>query len=86
MNCSRFDACSAPLCPLDPQILSREYLDGESICYYMRQYALGKTRTIPDHILNPIGRYYIPLKTRIGPLKKRLERRYEARSGLREVA
>ena len=31
-DCPKFDACRAPICPLDPEMLDRTYLSGESVC------------------------------------------------------
>ena len=31
-KCSRFQRCSVPLCPLDPEVEKRVYLEGESTC------------------------------------------------------
>jgi len=36
-SCDRFDRCSAPLCPLDPEYEKRVHQDGERVCYYMLQ-------------------------------------------------
>ena len=35
-DCPKFDACRAPICPLDPEMLDRTYLSGESVCHYLR--------------------------------------------------
>ena len=36
-QCPRFDACKAPICPLDPRWPSAEHLDGERICTYLTE-------------------------------------------------
>lgn len=36
-RCPRFQACSAPLCPLDPIRHTRFYLRGEPVCAYLRE-------------------------------------------------
>lgn len=37
-KCPRFDACSAPICPMDGAKYLRNHLKGEPICFYIRQY------------------------------------------------
>jgi len=37
-ECSRFDRCNAPLCPLDDLMEKREYLSGEKICPFVLDY------------------------------------------------
>ncbi len=36
-RCPRFAACSAPLCPLDPDRPVRSHLRGEPVCAYLRE-------------------------------------------------
>ncbi len=34
-DCSKFDRCSAPICPLDPEWQKRTHVKGERICFYL---------------------------------------------------
>jgi len=36
-DCPKFDRCSAPICPLDPDVFRRVYLPGEAICFYLAE-------------------------------------------------
>jgi len=36
-RCPRFNRCSAPLCPLDPNREDRSHLRGEPVCGYLRE-------------------------------------------------
>lgn len=36
-RCPKFDTCSAPVCPLDPQWSARRHLAGERICLWLRE-------------------------------------------------
>ena len=36
-NCLRFEACSAPICPLDSQFMRRRMLKRERACHYLRE-------------------------------------------------
>jgi len=38
-DCPRFDACSAPLCPLDRDLRKRSHLKNERICHYITLYS-----------------------------------------------
>ncbi|MFC1684049.1 hypothetical protein ACFL0R_01075 [Pseudomonadota bacterium] len=37
-ECPKWDSCSAPLCPLDDGMECCTYLDGEAICFYVREF------------------------------------------------
>lgn len=45
-DCPKFDSCSAPICPLDPDWELRSHLDGERVCYYLTEYSKPATRPI----------------------------------------
>jgi len=34
-NCPKFESCSAPICPLDPNWRKRRHLKCERICFYL---------------------------------------------------
>lgn len=36
-SCPRYDKCSAPLCPLDSEWRRRKHLQGERVCYFLRE-------------------------------------------------
>lgn len=36
-QCPKFDTCSANLCPLDPDWEKRRHVNGDPICFYMRE-------------------------------------------------
>lgn len=37
-ECTKFHTCSAPLCPLDPDVFKRAYLRDEPVCFYIREF------------------------------------------------
>jgi len=45
-NCPKFDHCSAPICPLDPEWERRSHLNGERVCFYLTEYAKQAARPI----------------------------------------
>lgn len=36
-RCPKFDSCSAPMCPLDPDWTERRHLAGERVCLWLRE-------------------------------------------------
>lgn len=36
-NCPRFDNCSAPICPLDPEWRHRKLVGTEATCFWLRE-------------------------------------------------
>jgi len=34
-DCPKFQACSVPICPLDPNWRKRRHLKGERVCFYL---------------------------------------------------
>ena len=38
-DCPKFDPCSAPICPLDPEWNTRAHLENEAICPYLMMYS-----------------------------------------------
>jgi len=43
-QCTRFQKCSAPICPLDNNWRTRVHYKGERICNYLRERAKGTLR------------------------------------------
>ena len=37
-ECPHYEVCSAPMCPLDPNLMKSNYLKGEGVCFYVREY------------------------------------------------
>lgn len=78
-SCPKFEYCSAPICPLDKQVLTRSHLKGETTCLYLREYAKTGFRAIsegyiPRNIGSAITLVYPALIDRYVPLKKQLMR------------
>ena len=62
-DCNKFDACSAPICPLDTDWRIKPHLDGERSCLYLREYAKEAIRgdlrlVIPRELFNRIAEVY----------------------------
>ena len=78
-DCLKFDACSAPVCPLDPQASKVRHLEGERVCFYLTEYSKPGARAIlkrvlPAELYGSLTEIYPDLITRAGPLRKQLQR------------
>ena len=78
-ECPRFDRCNAPICPLDPDVLDREHLKGEAVCYYLRLYAKNalwglKPGSVPAKLPIRVAEVYPQLIACYGTLKDALLR------------
>jgi hypothetical protein len=78
-DCPKFNRCSAPICPLDPDVLSRTYLPGEPVCLYMREFVKPDAKDrfqgaqrgdLYDHLSHSLE----TLLDRYAPLRKALKR------------
>jgi hypothetical protein len=45
-DCPKFNACSAPICPLDPDWRDRSHLDGERVCHYLTVYSKSTVKPL----------------------------------------
>lgn len=77
--CSRFDKCSAPVCPLDPESLSRVHLPDDRVCKHLRTYSRNGSRAnseggIPKELLVPIARNHPDILVRFPDIRKQVHR------------
>ncbi len=82
-DCQKYDKCSAPICPLDPDMLTRTHLKGERVCFYLTEYVkpVGKAKlrgSLPrkffEAIVNACPKIiarYRPIRNRLKEAKKR---------------
>ena len=78
-DCPKFDTCSAPICPLDPDWRLRVYRKGEPICFYLLEYVKPDARAefrgcIEVSIHQAIERSIESMSHRYAPLSRALER------------
>ncbi len=45
-DCTRFERCAAPICPLDRQWRQRTHLRGEPLCLYLRESVKADARAV----------------------------------------
>ena len=53
-QCPRFEKCNAPICPLDINAGKVKHLDGEGVCFFIREYAKGSKKLFGRSIENII--------------------------------
>lgn len=79
-DCPKYSHCNANLCPLDPDISERSYLQGEPVCFYMLESAKKgaenrfKSVHSGDKLLQAIRDTLPALLIRCAPLRKPLDR------------
>lgn len=78
-QCPKFDSCSAPICPLDPDWSERKHIKDEPVCYYLREWAKHGPHSLcrggEEHIIaSTLTRVYPQILSSIYPLKKQLDR------------
>lgn len=82
-DCSKFQTCSAPICPIDPRWPSAVHLDGERVCPYLL--ASGKPGAAERYATDPAFReclLQLPLITGRHPdIRRRVVK--AARSGFK---
>jgi len=86
-GCPKYESCASPLCPMDTDLVNRDYLDGEPVCFYVRRYVKGcsgKCNGSEEEILRVIARR-LPELIFVGGsrYKRRLER--ASRQGSRKA-
>lgn len=77
MDCPKWDACSAPLCPFDDDWCARVHLPGERACFYLLECGKpgGEARirgALPGHLADRVVAVYPAAQSRCSPLRKRL--------------
>ena len=78
-ECPRFEGCNAPICPLDPDVLDRVSVKGDSVCHYLRLYVKNalwglKPGSVPANLPIRVAELYPLLFFRYAPLKAALLR------------
>ena len=79
VECPKFDYCSAPICPIDPEWRLRVHLKDDPVCFYMREHSKhghrGQNRgVVAEELLKEVVRVYPEALSLYDPLKKRLEK------------
>lgn len=77
--CPKFEGCSAPICPIDPDMEKRTHLEGEKVCFYLTEYSKPTARPIlraglTEELFEAIEEGYPKVITLSGPVRRQLER------------
>jgi hypothetical protein len=80
-NCPRFEACSAPICPLDSQFIRRKMLKRERVCHYLREVSKQNWKIIATDAVD--GFMYEFISTKLVELRAHS---YELRQMLEEAS
>jgi hypothetical protein len=83
-RCTRFDSCSAPICPLDPNWPRARHLPGERVCGLIRELVKGGGEArlrarVPGELVDTLTDVLPKLSTRWERIRRELER--ASRSG-----
>jgi len=78
-ECQKFSGCSAPICPLDPEMAKRTHLEGERVCFYLTEYSKPPARPIlraglTRELYEALVRVCPEVIARWGPIRRRLNR------------
>ena len=87
-DCPKFDRCSAPVCPREPEWQDRIHLKGERICFYMLEYVKAGAvvrfkGSVAKGIYHAIAQVIQPLSARYGPIRRALERSKQSGSRIK---
>ena len=77
-SCTKYEKCSANICPLELDWQLRSHLNGEPTCFYLREYVkqggIARLREcIPRKMFEQIALVLPYIKSRYGNIKRRLE-------------
>lgn len=78
-DCPKFDACNAPICPMDEQHLQSCHRDKERTCFYLLEFAkpaalpiLGAS--LPGDMMEAIAQAAPAIASRYGGIRRAMER------------
>tara|TARA_Y100000588_G_scaffold250656_1_gene265179 strand:+ start:2062 stop:2397 length:336 start_codon:yes stop_codon:yes gene_type:complete len=77
--CPKFECCSAPICPIDPEWKKRVHIKGDPVCFYLRQHAKDalwgqKAGCVARELVAKVGEAYPEVIVRYAPIKTSLAR------------
>ncbi len=78
-QCPKFEKCSAPICPLDPDWRLRHHYKGERVCFYLTEYSKPAARAFLRGSLarkhyQALARVYPEAITHVRDLQNKLQR------------
>ena len=78
-DCPKFEVCSAPICPADPDWRHRVHRRGEPVCFFLRMHAKNalkalKEGSVPEELIDRVVTVFQEICDRYAPLKVSLQR------------
>jgi len=89
--CPRWERCSVPLCPLDPDVFKRPMRDDEPVCYYLTEAVKIDAEAIfrrrgRAELFTAVSKLIPSLSARWGRIRRALERARTKGSRMATVA
>ena len=77
--CPKFEGCSAPICPIEPEWRKCVHNKDDPVCFYLRQHAKDplwgqKVGGVARKLINKVGEVYPEIVIRYAPIKNSLAR------------
>lgn len=90
-DCPRYNICSVPICPLDPQWSVRTHIDGEPVCIWLTESqkpnaAVNFEKAEVADLLPWCNSLSEAVAKRLGPIRRALERAATTGSRLEQFA
>jgi len=83
-QCPKFNTCSAPICPLDPNWARRGMNSGQAVCVWFREIAKAgpQAQCVPEELRSQVAAVYPVIVASVGlaPLRAALKRAAKTRS------
>ena len=78
-DCPKFEVCSAPICPADPDWRHRIHRRGEPTCFFLRMYSKNALKapeggSVPRQLIDRVIEVFPEICARYTPIKKSLDR------------
>lgn len=91
ISCPKWEKCSAPLCPLDPDLFKRWMLPNESVCHYLAEAVKDGAEAVfamrgREHLFTVVSALIEPMSARWGIVRSRLAKARKQGSRMGRVA
>ena len=78
-DCPKFEVCSAPICPADPDWRHQVHRRGEPICFFLRMHSKNafkalKEGSVPRQLIDTVTKVFPEICARYTPIKNSLDR------------
>jgi hypothetical protein len=89
--CPKWENCSAPICPLDPDVLKRVMINDDPVCFYLSEAVKPAAEAVfkrrgREELFVVVSKHVQPLSARWGRIRHALERAKTSGSRLARLA